>query len=240
MADTRRRQIGLLLFPNLTQLDLTGPYEVFARVREADVHVVWKTLDAVQADSGLRLLPSRTLQDCPRLDVVCVPGGPGVDALLSDRDVLAWLASAAENARFVVSVCTGSLLLGAAGLLEGRTAGSHWASRHMLSHFGATPSDARVVVDGNLITGGGVTAGIDVALRVVAELAGQAAAEVIQLGMEYDPQPPFSAGSPRTADPHLVAHVQQAMSERLGRREERVRAAAMALAERPPSAIARP
>jgi cyclohexyl-isocyanide hydratase len=151
-----------------------------------------------------------------------------------------WLASAAENARFVVSVCTGSLLLGAAGLLEGRTAGSHWASRHMLSHFGATPSDARVVVDGNLITGGGVTAGIDVALRVVAELAGQPAAEVIQLGMEYDPQPPFSAGSPRTADPRLVAQVQQAMSERLARREERVRAAAMALAERPPSAIVRP
>ena len=228
MADTSHTQIGLLLFPNLTQLDLTGPYEVFARVRDADVHLVWKTLDPVKADSGLGLLPSRTLQDCPRLDVVCVPGGPGVDALLSDRDVLAWLASAADNARFVVSVCTGSLLLGAAGLLEGRTAGSHWASRHMLSHFGATPSDERVVMDGNIITGGGVTAGIDVALRVVAELAGQGTAEAIQLGMEYDPQPPFTAGSPRTADPRLVSEVQQAMSARLARREELVRRAASA------------
>jgi cyclohexyl-isocyanide hydratase len=226
MAESRRTQIGLLLFPKLTQLDLTGPFEVFARVQAADVHLVWKTLDPVQADSGLRLLPSRTLRDCPRLDVVCVPGGPGVDTLLADREVLTWLASTAENARFVVSVCTGSLLLGAAGLLAGRTAGSHWASRHMLAHFGATPSDERVVVDGTIITGGGVTAGIDVALRVVAELTGQRAAEAIQLGMEYDPRPPFSAGSPQTADPRLVSEVRQAMSARLARREELVRAAA--------------
>ena len=236
MAGTSRTQIGLLLFPNLTHLDLTGPYEVFARVRDADVHLVWKTLDPVRADSGLRLLPSQTLHECPALDVVCVPGGPGVDDLLSDREILTWLTASAREARFVVSVCTGSLLLGAAGLLDGRTASCHWASRHMLTSFGAKPSDERVVMDGNLVTGGGVTAGIDVALRVVAELAGQRAAEAIQLAMEYDPQPPFAAGSPRTADPRLVAQVQDAMRARLARREVLVRQAASALAERPASA----
>jgi len=229
MARASRTQIGLLLFPNLTQLDLTGPYEVFARVQDADVRLVWKTLDPVRADSGLQLLPSQTLYDCPALDVVCVPGGPGVDALLSDSDILSWLVATARNARFVVAVCTGSLLLGATGLLTGRTAGCHWASRQMLASFGATPSDDRVVIDANIVTGSGVTAGIDVALRVVAELAGQRAAEAIQLGIEYDPQPPFSAGSPRTADPQLVAQVQQSMSGRLARREELVRRAASAL-----------
>jgi cyclohexyl-isocyanide hydratase len=233
MPDTRRAQIGLLLFPNLTQLDLTGPFEVFTRVRDADTHLVWKSLDPVRADSGLRLLPSQTLDACPTLDVVCVPGGPGVDALLSDAEILSWLAASARSARFVVAVCTGSLLLGAAGLLQGRAATCHWASRPMLTYFGATPSDERVVIDGNVVTGGGVTAGIDVALRVVAELAGERAAEAIQLGIEYDPHPPFSAGSPRTADPELVEQVRQAMHARLAAREEQVRHAASALARSP-------
>jgi cyclohexyl-isocyanide hydratase len=233
MQGTHRAQIGLLLFPNLTQLDLTGPFEVFTRVRDADTHLVWKTLDPVRADSGLRLLPSQTLSACPPLDVVCVPGGPGVDALVSDAEILSWLAATAGTARFVVAVCTGSLLLGAAGLLRGRAAACHWASRPMLAYFGATPSDERVVIDGNVVTGGGVTAGIDVALRVVAELAGRRAAETIQLGIEYDPQPPFSAGSPRIADPRLVAQVQQAMRARLAAREEVVRRAASAMAQSP-------
>jgi cyclohexyl-isocyanide hydratase len=223
---TERTQIGLLLMPGLTQLDLTGPYEVFARVPEAEVHLVWKTLEPVRADSGLRLVPTTTFAACPPLDVVCVPGGPGVDALLEDADVLDWLRHQAAGARYVVSVCTGSLALGAAGLLEGRWAGCHWASRHLLEHFGAQPSDERVVTDGNVITGGGVTAGIDVALRVAADLRGQAVAEAIQLAIEYDPRPEFSAGSPSTAPPALVERVRAAMASRLRQREERVRRSA--------------
>jgi cyclohexyl-isocyanide hydratase len=133
LSASGRIQIGLLLFPNLTQLDLTGPYEVFSRVRDADVHLVWKTLEPVRADSGLGLLPTTTLDDCPALDVVCVPGGPGVDTSLADAETLDWLRHTARGARYVVAVCTGSLLLGAAGLLDGRRAGSHWASRHLLS-----------------------------------------------------------------------------------------------------------
>ena len=167
-----------------------------------------------------------TLESCPALDVVFVPGGPGVDALLSDEAVVSWLQDTAKSARYVVSVCTGALLLGAAGLLDGKNAATHWASRHMLAYFGARPSTQRVVVDGNVITGGGVTAGIDVALQLVAELRGQADAEAIQLAIEYDPQPAFSAGSPASADPALVARVQSAMAGRLAEREARVRAAA--------------
>jgi len=233
MSGAGRTQIGLLLFPGLTQLDLTGPFEVFSRVRDADVHLVWKTLDAVRADSGLSILPTTTPGECPPLDVVCVPGGPGTDALLSDTEVLDWLVSTAAHATFVVSVCTGSLLLGAAGLLNGRKASSHWASRHMLIHFGATPSRERVTVDGNIISGGGVTAGIDVALTVVARLRDQRAAELIQLGMEYNPQPPFSAGSPDTADEKLVASVLQTMMPRQVQREIQVKAAAARLKANP-------
>jgi cyclohexyl-isocyanide hydratase len=229
MSGSSRTQIGLLLFPGLTQLDLTGPYEVFSRVRDADVHVVWKKLEPVRADSGLQLLPSTTLTDCPPLDVVCVPGGPGTDALLSDAETLDWLSTTAARASYVVSVCTGSLLLGAAGLLRRRKAGSHWASRHMLIHFGAVPSAERITVDGNVITGGGVTAGLDVALMVVAKLRDQRAAEIIQLGMEYDPHPPFSAGSPSTADEKLVASVLQAMMPRQVQREVQVKQSAARL-----------
>jgi cyclohexyl-isocyanide hydratase len=221
-----RIEIGMLLFPRLTQLDLTGPFEVLTRVPGACVHLVWKTLEPVRADSGLTILPSTTLADCPRLDILVVPGGPGTDALLTDREVLDWVIVQAKTARYVVSICTGSLLLGAAGLLTGKRASCHWASRHMLAHFGAQPSDERVVKDGNVITGGGVTSGIDVALSVAAELRGQPVAEAIQLGVEYDPRPPFNAGSPRVADPSLVASVRERMAPFLARREEQVRQAA--------------
>jgi cyclohexyl-isocyanide hydratase len=224
-AASGRTQIGLLLFPGLTQLDLTGPHEVFARVPDADVHVVWKHLEPVHADSGLQLVPTVTFIDCPRLDVVCVPGGAGTDAMLSDAEVLDWLRRIAAGATFVVSVCAGSLVLGAAGLLRGRTAGCHWASRQLLMHFGATPSRDRVVVDGNLVTGAGVTAGIDVALEVVGSLRDRRTAEAIQLSMEYDPRPPFSAGTPDTADEQLVAATLQRMMPRLVEREIQVRRA---------------
>jgi cyclohexyl-isocyanide hydratase len=198
-------RIGLLLFPRMTQLDLTGPFEVFAKLPNAEVLLLWKTLQPVEAETGLRMLPHTTLRDCPPLDVVCVPGGPGVNELMEDEDVLAWLRAQAEHARFVTSVCTGALVLGAAGLLRGKRATTHWASRDLLAAFGAIPIVGRVVRDGNVFTGGGVTAGIDFALTIVAELAGVAAAQSIQLQIEYAPAPPFDAGTPETAPPEVLA-----------------------------------
>ena len=196
--------IGLLLFPRLTQLDMTGPFEVFKRLPGAEVHLIWKTLDPVHADSGLGLLPTTTMAGCPALDVICVPGGPGVGALMEDEEVQSFLRKAAGTAKYVTSVCTGSLVLGAAGLLEGKRATSHWMSRPFLKSFGAEPVDERVVTDGNVITGGGVTAGIDFGLAIAGAAFGRKVAEQIQLSIEYDPHPPFDAGSPRTADPALV------------------------------------
>jgi cyclohexyl-isocyanide hydratase len=194
----------MLLFPRMTQLDLTGPFEVFTRLPDAQVLLLWKTLEPVEADSGLRLLPSATLRDCPALDVICVPGGPGVNALIEDAEVLDWLRHQAEGARYVTSVCTGSLVLGAAGLLRGKRATSHWGARDLLAAFGATPIADRVVRDGNVFTGGGVTAGIDFALTIAAEIAGPQTAQAIQLQIEYAPAPPFNAGTPETAPADVV------------------------------------
>ena len=197
-------RIGCLLFPRMTQLDLTGPYEVFTRVPGAEVLLLWKTLEPIEADSGLRMLPYATLRDCPPLDIICVPGGPGVNALMEDEEVLAWLRERAADARYVSSVCSGSLVLGAAGLLRGKRATSHWGARDLLTAFGATPAQGRVVRDGNLFTGGGVTAGIDFALTMVAEAAGSDVAKGIQLQIEYAPMPPFDAGTPETAPAEVV------------------------------------
>jgi cyclohexyl-isocyanide hydratase len=199
--------IGFLLLPRLTQLDLTGPYEIFARMPGARVHLLWKSREPVRSDRGLAILPTDTLADCPPLDLLCVPGGPGVNPLLGDAEVLDFLRRTAARARYVTSVCTGSLVLGAAGLLRGRRAASHWRARDFLRDFGAEPVDERVVVDGNVITGGGVTAGIDFALAVVAALRGRAVAEAIQLQVEYDPDPPFAAGSPAGAPAAVLAQV---------------------------------
>jgi cyclohexyl-isocyanide hydratase len=201
--------IGLLLFPGLTQLDLTGPFEVFSKLPDAAVHLLWKTLDPVRAETGMRILPDTTLADCPLLEVLCVPGGPGVSALMEDADVLDFLRAQAVGAQFVTSVCTGALVLGAAGLLRGRRATTHWASHDLLSAFGAIPTKGRVVRDGNLITGGGVTAGIDFALTVAAEIAGPDVAQAIQLQIEYAPAPPFEAGTPETAPPDVLWTVRQ-------------------------------
>ena len=221
-----RFQIGLLLFQNLTQLDMTGPYEVFTKFPDSDVHLVWKTLEPVKAGGGMQLLPSTTFADCPQLDLICVPGGAGMNALLNDAETLDFVRSQAAGARYVTSVCTGSLVLGAAGLLQGKRATSHWMSHAMLAAFGCEPVAERVVVDGNLITGGGVTAGIDFALTVAGEVLGTEAARKIQLGMEYDPKPPFDAGSPERADPAMVAAVQEAAAARQSEREAAVKEAA--------------
>ena len=222
--------IGFLVFPKVQQLDLTGPYEVLSSWREARVRLVAKSLDPVLSATGLKLTPDVTFADCPQLAVISVPGGDGINPLLGDDETLAFLRRQAAGARFVTSVCTGALLLGAAGLLKGKRATTHWASHHFLAAFGAIPVEARFVRDGNLMTGGGVTAGIDFALALVAELAGPAVAEAIQLGLEYAPAPPFDAGRPDTAPAEVVAKVRALSATGLAERARLVAAAAERLA----------
>ncbi len=212
-------QIGILVFPRVQQLDLTGPYEVFASLPGAEVHLVWKDRSPITSASGLVLGPTMTISECPALDVLCIPGGNGVNALLQDAEVLDFVRAQAAQARYVTSVCTGSLVLGAAGLLQGRRATTHWGSHHFLTRFGAIPVQERVVRDGNLITAGGVTAGIDFALTLVAELEGQTQAEAIQLNLEYAPHPPFRAGTPDQAPPAVVATVKEKLAPTLKARQ---------------------
>jgi cyclohexyl-isocyanide hydratase len=207
-------EIGMLLFPRLTQLDLTAPYEVLHRIPEANVRLLWKDKAPVRTDSGFALLPDTTLDDCPPLDVVFVPGGYGQVALMSDDAVLSFLRRQASAARYVTSVCTGALVLGAAGLLEGYEATTHWAYVDLLARFGATYVKKRVVRDRSRITAGGVTAGIDFGLTMAAELAGERVAKTIQLALEYDPEPPFASGHPDVADPELVAELRERFRSR--------------------------
>jgi cyclohexyl-isocyanide hydratase len=212
-------EIGLLTFPNVQQLDLTAPYEVFVGIPGARVHLVAADRAPVTSSTGLALAPTLTMAACPQLDVLCVPGGLGVNPLMRDAAVLAFLRDQAARARYVTSVCTGALVLGAAGLLRGRRATTHWASLDLLAAFGAIPVAERVVRDGNLLTGGGVTAGIDFALTLAAELSGQPAAEAIQLGLEYAPAPPFAAGTPASADPAVLATVRGRLAAGRAERE---------------------
>ncbi len=221
--------IGLLLFPDITQLDMTGPYEMFIKFPDAKVHLVWKTREPVTAGGGMQILPTTTFAECPQLDLICVPGGGGMNALLNDAETLDFVRAQAKGARYVTSVCTGALVLGAAGLLKGKRAATHWMSREMLVSFGATPVAERVVVDGNTITGGGVTAGIDFALTVAAHVCGAEFARKTQLGMEYDPHPPFDSGSPERADPALVAQARADAAQRQAERQAAVNEAAAKL-----------
>lgn len=204
---------AILLFPGLTQLDFTGPLEVFHRVPGLHVDLVWKSLEPVTCAAfgspGLRVLPSARLDDVSRTDILFVPGGPGVNAVMSDDDVLAWVKRLALDARYVTSVCTGSLILGAAGLLNGYRATSHWAHHQWLAPLGAIPVNQRVVIDRNRVTGAGVSSGIDFALTLVAEIWGERRAQSAQLSMEYDPQPPFDSGSPANAAPELVRSMRE-------------------------------
>ena len=224
-------RIGLLLFPDITQLDMTGPYEVFIKFPGATVDLVWKSLAPVTAGGGMQIVPTVTFSDCPQLDLICVPGGTGMNALLNDAETLDFIRRQAKGARYVTSVCTGALVLGAAGLLKGRRAATHWLSRNMLAAFGATPVAERVVVDGNVITGGGVTAGIDFALTVAAQAFGPELAQAIQLGIEYDPHPPFDSGSPEHADAAVVAKVRAAAATRQAERQAAVDVAAAKLVD---------
>ena len=204
--------IGMLIFPEMTQLDFTGPYEVFAQLPGCEVKVIAKSLAPVAAKGGLKFLPDTTLDSAPALDLVFVPGGPGTGALLEDREVLEFLRRQSQDAKYVTSVCTGALVLGAAGLLKGYRATTHWLSLDLLPVFGAIPLPERVVTDRNRITGGGVTAGIDFALTVAAEVAGIDKAKSIQLLIEYNPAPPFACGHPDTADADIVGNVRSAMA----------------------------
>ena len=214
-----RTTIGMVMFPDMTQLDFTGPYEIFVRMPGAKVHLLAADMAPVRTQHGLTLLPDTAFADAPPCDILFVPGGsPGVDRMLDDEAFLSFLGARGREARYVTAVCTGALLLGAAGLLDGYRAATHWMNMQFLEPFGAVPTHQRVVIDRNRITGGGVTAGIDVALSIAAELHGRDVAEEIQLFVEYDPQPPFDCGSPRTAAPALMERVQAANA---GRQAER-------------------
>ena len=219
--------IAFLLFPNVTQLDLTGPAQVLSRLGgDARLDLVWKTRDPVPTDAGFSILPTATLADVPAPDVLCIPGGLGVNGVIADDAVMDWVAAAGASATWVTSVCTGSLILGAAGLLRGYRAGCHWAQRHMLPLFGAEPVAERVVVDRSRVTGGGVTAGIDFALTLTALLRGEDPARAVQLNLEYDPHPPFDAGSPERAGATMVAAVTRRMQALAPTRDDDLRALA--------------
>ncbi|KWD10452.1 dimethylglycine dehydrogenase [Burkholderia ubonensis] len=221
--------IGFLVFPGVQQLDLTGPHDVLASLPDTAAHLVWKTREPVASSSGLALTPSHTFADCPPLDVICIPGGTGITDLLSDRETIDFVRERSAAARYVTSVCTGALLLGAAGLLRGRRATTHWAFHALLEPLGAVPVRERVVRDGNLFTGGGVTAGIDFALTIAAELAGDDEAQAIQLELEYAPAPPFDAGSPDTAPAGVVTRVRERSAANLARRRQAIEQAVAAM-----------
>ena len=224
-------QIGLVLFPKLTQLDLTGPLQVFSSVPGATVHLLWKRIEPVTSDSVMVLTPTTTFVDCPKLDVICVPGGAGTDDMVNDAEMMAFLRAQAAGARYVTSVCTGSLVLGAAGLLKGYRATTHWSAIDHLGAFGAIAEKTRVCIDRNRVTGGGVTAGIDFALTLVSILVDRRTAEAIQLRLEYDPAPPFSAGSPDSAPPEVLALLQARMAPFRERRAEAMTRAAARLVD---------
>lgn len=213
--------VGFVIFPDLTQLDLTGPLQVLARLPRSTTHIVAKSAAPVPSDCGLSLVPTHTFANCPPLDLICIPGGVnGVIGAIGDQDTVQFVHRQATRAKYVTSVCTGAFVLGIAGLLKGRRVTTHWAYTDLLSLVGAKYEKARIVKDGNLITAGGVTAGIDFGLSVVAEIVGATTAQAIQLGIEYDPAPPFDCGHPDRAP----AAVKSALSDRYAKTNSALRA----------------
>jgi cyclohexyl-isocyanide hydratase len=202
-------QIGIVVFPKITQLDFTGPLQVFSCLPDATVHLIWKRIEPIASDTALTVLPTMSFADCPQLDVICVPGGGGTDDMVNDEAVLDFLRAQSVLAKYVTSVCTGALVLGAAGLLKGYKATTHWTAMEYLAPYGALPTKTRVCVDRNRVTGGGITAGIDFALTLVSHLVDRPTAEAIQLRLEYNPAPPFNSGSPDTASPEALARLQK-------------------------------
>lgn len=209
MTNQAQCHIGLVIFPDMTQLDITGPYQVFALMPDTRVYLLWKTLEPVTSNDGITILPTTTFDACPPLDVLCVPGGPGQVKMMQDTELLEFLQQQGKTAKYVTSVCTGSLILAAAGLLQGYRAACHWAFREQLAMLGVEVGTERVVVDRNRITGGGVTAGIDFGLVLAGLLCGEQTAKMLQLLMEYNPAPPFNAGSPESAGLVVVEQVKQ-------------------------------
>lgn len=218
--------IGSVIFPDLDQVDLTGPHEVLSRLPDSTWRLYGRSLEPVADMKGLRILPDALLEDAPQLDVLQIPGGFGVDAAMQDPVLMEWIARQARGAQMVFTVCTGSLLLGATGLLRGRRATTHWASHHLLPLLGITPVNERVVEDGPFVTAAGVTSGFDGALHVAARLRGEAVAQGIQLYMQYDPAPPFNAGTPATAPAQIVQTARDAFASVIARREAALREAA--------------
>lgn len=227
-------RVAFLLFPGVTQLDLTGPAQVLSRLGNSRLDLVWKSRDPVPTDAGFSIVPTASFAEVEAADIVCVPGGIGVADVMQDAEAMAWLRRVGSDAAWVTSVCTGSLILGAAGLLQGYRAACHWAWRDNLALFGAEPVAERVVFDRNRVTGGGVTAGIDFAFALMAAIRGERYARLIQLGLEYDPQPPFDSGSPERAGPELVALYHERMQALAPGREAQMRAAAQAAVAAPP------
>jgi cyclohexyl-isocyanide hydratase len=200
--------VGFVIFPELTQLDFTGPQQVLARLPKSAMHIIAKSAAPVPSDSGLSLVPTHIFKNCPQLDLICIPGGSsGVVRAMGDQETIDFVQRQSSAAKYVTSVCTGAFVLGAAGLLKGRRATTHWAFTELLPLFGATHEKARIVKDGNVITAGGVTSGIDFGLRAVAEIAGETVAQAIQLRIEYDPDPPFDSGHPDRAPDVVKAAV---------------------------------
>lgn len=216
---------AFLLFPDVTQLDLTGPAQFLSRIGR--VSYVAGSHNPVPTEAGFAIVPTATYADVPDADILCVPGGMGITSVIEDDAALAWVRQVGERARWVTSVCTGSLILGAAGLLRGYRATTHWAWHDHLAMFGAEPVKARTVVDRDRVTGGGVTAGIDFALTLIAEARGEQVAKVVQLALEYDPQPPFDCGSPDRADPVTRALHDQRVARMAPDRDAELRAAAL-------------
>jgi cyclohexyl-isocyanide hydratase len=218
--------IAFLLYPNLTQLDLTGPAQFLSRLGNQRIDLVWATKEPVPTDCGFSILPTATFDEVRTADILCVPGGLGCIDVMEDEKVLEWIEGIAADAQWVTSVCTGSLILAAAGLLRGYRATSHWGWREYLSLFGAEPVEERIVFDRNRVTGGGVTAGIDFGLALTAAIRGDDFARAVQLGLEYDPAPPFDSGSPEKAGPDLTAFVRARARRDSPDREARIKAVA--------------
>jgi cyclohexyl-isocyanide hydratase len=216
-------KIGFLIFQNVTQLDFTAPFEVFARMSDSEVLLISKDMSPVKSDKGLAFLPTHTFENCPQLDLICVPGGGGVNQVIEDEISLNFLKQQAKKAKYITSVCTGSLVLAVAGLLDGYKATTHWLSIDLLRKFKQIEViEERVVKDRNRFTGGGVTAGIDFALTVAAEIYGENAAKEIQLMIEYNPQPPFQSGSPKLVDINILGNVIASRKEIQNQRLEQI------------------